>query len=133
MRLRLPRSCHLLSHTSIHGAELPDGSSVSSTGALLKGLSGLVTVTSAGSKLGWINVPLNSTVTGLIIGTTTHEVLRKFQAGVMLPDGSAAADQRFQFFASDAAVPKLTEDGWRLFDAYVAIASGLGCGLSVCN
>ena len=93
---------------------------VSSTGGeLAAGLSGTVSVFSAGELINYGVPNAQALLVATITGQPTNWSIFAYETGAQMP-GLVAPARRVGFFLTGSAAPSLTTNGWKLFDAAIA-------------
>jgi len=87
------------------------------------GLSGTVAVTSSATTFSWGKPNANATAIAKLTADATQVGIFGYATGAVMP-GLTAPAPRVGFFLSDTNAASLTANGWSLFDAAVAWATG---------
>jgi len=95
--------------------------------ALAAGLTGTAQVVSTSGWVRWGTPPAGATVVATLAGDASKATIFAYDVGDTLTTGTAAG-RRVGLFLDDDSAADLTADGWALFDAAVAWASGASGG-----
>ncbi|MDZ4694367.1 MAG: SpvB/TcaC N-terminal domain-containing protein, partial [Deltaproteobacteria bacterium] len=98
---------------------------------LAGGLREIATITGAASKLVWGKPAASAIVAATIVGQPTQAAIYAYETGAQMKVG-VAAGIRVGFFAGRDTASAFNGNGWALFDAAIAFATGRALPMAPC-